>query len=70
MCKERGYTTWIFPVEIGCRGYPAQSVWKALDALDIKAWLEKALYGPLVRRQRGRPVGSGYDAIKQHDSHH
>ncbi|KAH3898076.1 hypothetical protein DPMN_022275 [Dreissena polymorpha] len=26
MCKERRYTTWIFPVEIGCRSYPAQSV--------------------------------------------
>ena len=28
LCKERGWQTWLFPVEVGCRGFPAQSVWK------------------------------------------
>jgi len=42
MCRERGYTTWIFPVEVGCRGFPAQSVWKALGALGIKGSARKS----------------------------
>ena len=32
MCKERG---WLFPVEVGCRGFPAQSVWTTLSSLGI-----------------------------------
>ncbi|KAH3748085.1 hypothetical protein DPMN_182522 [Dreissena polymorpha] len=36
MCRERWFTIWIFPVEVGCRGFPAQSVWKALRNLGTK----------------------------------
>jgi len=35
-CRENGWKTWIFPVEIGCRGFPSQSVWKMLGSLGIK----------------------------------
>ncbi|XP_060589959.1 uncharacterized protein LOC132745154 [Ruditapes philippinarum] len=35
-CKERGWKTWVFPVEVGCRGFPSQSVWKMLGAVGIK----------------------------------
>ena len=31
-CRRKG---WLFPVEVGCRGFPAQSVWKMLSALGI-----------------------------------
>ena len=41
MCREKGYKTWIFPVEVGCRGFPAQSVWRALGALGIKGRARK-----------------------------
>ena len=34
-CKSRGWKTWCFPVEIGCRGYPANSTWRALRTLGI-----------------------------------
>ena len=36
LCKERGWQTWwLFPVEVGCRGFPAQSVWTTLSSLGI-----------------------------------
>ncbi|XP_057673103.1 uncharacterized protein LOC130904394 [Corythoichthys intestinalis] len=34
-CKEKGWQAWLFPMEVGCRGFPAQSVWKTLTALGI-----------------------------------
>ena len=32
LCKERG---WLFQVEVGCWGFPAQSVWTTLSSLGI-----------------------------------
>ena len=26
-CKDKGWSVWLFPVEVGWRGFPAQSVW-------------------------------------------
>ncbi|KAH3877622.1 hypothetical protein DPMN_001497 [Dreissena polymorpha] len=43
---------------------------KRLELWSSTTGLGKALYGPLVRRQRARPVGSDYDAMKQPRSHH
>lgn len=34
-CKNKGWQAWLFPVEVGCRGFPAQSVWKMLTVLGI-----------------------------------
>ncbi|KAH3853262.1 hypothetical protein DPMN_095784 [Dreissena polymorpha] len=42
MCTEREFTTWIFTVKVGCRGFPAQPVWKALGALGIKGRARKS----------------------------
>ena len=36
MCRDRGWKTWLFPVEVGCRGFPAQSVWKTFSLLGIQ----------------------------------
>ena len=41
MCREKGFKTWVFPVEVGCRGFPAQSLWRALGALGIKGRARK-----------------------------
>jgi len=30
LCREKGLSTWVFPVEVGCRGFLDQSVWKTL----------------------------------------
>ncbi|XP_078587744.1 uncharacterized protein LOC144868686 [Branchiostoma floridae x Branchiostoma japonicum] len=34
-CREKGWQSWLFPVEVGCRAFPAQSTWKLLTALGI-----------------------------------
>lgn len=32
---HRNGSAWLFPVEVGCRGFPAQSVWRTLTALEV-----------------------------------
>ncbi|XP_021349432.1 uncharacterized protein LOC110466448 [Mizuhopecten yessoensis] len=34
-CRSRGWTVWLFPVEVGCRGFPAQSVWRTLRSIGL-----------------------------------
>ena len=46
-CRSRGWSTWLFPVEIGCRGFPAQSVWRTLGRFGIKAGDRKRAVGKL-----------------------
>ena len=49
LCREKGFSTWVFPVEVGCRGFPAQSVWKALGALGMKGMTRKSSVQALSR---------------------
>ncbi|XP_019642873.1 PREDICTED: uncharacterized protein LOC109484090 [Branchiostoma belcheri] len=35
-CRSKGWQAWLFPVEVGCRGFPAQSVWKLFTAIGVK----------------------------------
>ena len=35
-CQVRGWKTWLFPVEVGCRGFPARSVWALLKAIGLR----------------------------------
>ncbi|KAK0140163.1 hypothetical protein N1851_022917 [Merluccius polli] len=34
--RDKGWQAWLFPVEVGCRGFPAQSVWNTLTVLGIR----------------------------------
>ncbi|XP_033096040.1 uncharacterized protein LOC117100447 [Anneissia japonica] len=34
-CKEKGWQTWLYPIEVGCGGFPAQSVWKFITAIGL-----------------------------------
>lgn len=36
-CKTfmRGWQAWLFPVEVGCRGFPAKSVWRMFTAIGL-----------------------------------
>lgn len=34
-CRDRGWQAWVFPVEIGCRGFPAKSTWSFLSAIGM-----------------------------------
>ena len=46
-CKQKGWRVWLFPVEIGARGFPAQSLWKMFSALGIKGADRKRAVGTL-----------------------
>ena len=45
--RSRCWSTWLFSVEIGCRGFPAQYVWRTLGKLGIKAGDRKRAVGRL-----------------------
>jgi hypothetical protein len=32
---EKGWRTWVFPVEVGCQGFLAQSVWNMLQMMGV-----------------------------------
>ncbi|XP_069136664.1 uncharacterized protein [Argopecten irradians] len=34
-CQHRGWKTWCLPTEVGCRGFPGQSLWRALRLLGV-----------------------------------
>ena len=34
-CKSKGWSTWCQPVEVGCRGFAGQSVWKTLGLAGV-----------------------------------
>ena len=51
-CRGCGWSTWLFPVEIGCRGFPAQSLWGMLGKLGIKAGDRKRAVGRLWTSSR------------------
>ena len=40
-CRERGWKAWVFPVVVGCRGFPAQSAQGMIGALGIKGTSSK-----------------------------
>ena len=40
-CKDKGWSVWLFPVEVGCRGFPAQSVWKLLTRVGVSGRTHK-----------------------------
>ena len=44
-CRERGWATWNFPVEVGCRGFPAPSLGKMFACLGIQGKTKKAAVG-------------------------
>ena len=34
-CVSKGWKCWVFPVEVGSRGFPAQSMWNTLSKLGL-----------------------------------
>lgn len=41
-CKAKGWKSHCFPVEVGCRGFAGQSVWKLFSALGIYGKIRKS----------------------------
>ncbi|XP_060574030.1 uncharacterized protein LOC132731786 [Ruditapes philippinarum] len=48
-CKSNGWNTLVFPIEVGCRGFSLQSVWRMLGALGIKGAARKRTVNALGR---------------------
>lgn len=44
-CKAKGWKCWLFPVEIGVRGFPAPSMGKMLSALGVRGGVRRHAVG-------------------------
>ncbi|KAI8492574.1 hypothetical protein Bbelb_296150 [Branchiostoma belcheri] len=51
-CRSKGWQAWLFPVEVGCRGFPAQSVWKLFTAIGVKGKERKVAVRKLVEEKK------------------
>ncbi|VDI62323.1 Hypothetical predicted protein [Mytilus galloprovincialis] len=49
-CRDNGWRVWLFPVEVGSRGFVGQSMWRALRALGIVGGERSKLIGNLCKR--------------------
>ena len=48
-CIERGWKTWCLPVEVGCRGFAGQSLWRAFRLLGITGMARKRAIADVCR---------------------
>ncbi|XP_076090373.1 uncharacterized protein LOC143062594 [Mytilus galloprovincialis] len=48
-CRDNGWRVWLFPVEVGSRGFVGQSMWRALRALGIVGGERSKLIGNLCK---------------------
>ena len=65
-CREKGWQAWLFHVEVGCRGFPAQSVWlrQAENARQLCAGLGRQQKEPLVGcGSKGRKGAGGLEPM-------
>lgn len=48
--QQNGWKAWNLPVEVGCRGFAARSLWRALRLLGIKGSARKRLVANITKR--------------------
>ncbi|XP_062585203.1 uncharacterized protein LOC134246874 [Saccostrea cucullata] len=48
-CQQNGWKVWFYAVEVGCRGFVGQSMWRALRAIGITGAERRRLIGSLCR---------------------
>ncbi len=58
-CRDKGWETWLYPVEVGCRGFPAQSAWKLMTEVGLRGTERKKAVRRPGRQQREPLVGFG-----------
>lgn len=49
-CQQEGWWAWNLPVEVGCRGFPGQSLWSALSRLGIRGPSRRRLVANITKR--------------------
>ena len=64
-CRHRGWRTWLFPIEVGARGFCAQSVCRLMTAVGTTGREGAGQSRSWARLQSGRRAGCGYDARRQ-----
>ena len=40
-CRDKGWTAWLMTAEVGCRGFPAQTVWNLMTKVGLRGHLRK-----------------------------
>ncbi len=48
--QQRGWRALNLPMEVGCRGFPGQSLWGALGVLGVRGSARKKLAADITRR--------------------
>ncbi len=48
--QQRGWRAWNLPVEVGCRGFPGQSLWRALGMLGVRGATHKDLVNNISKQ--------------------
>jgi len=48
--QDKNWRAWYFPVEVGCRGFVAQSFWRALGSLGLTGPGRRSLVGKVERQ--------------------
>ncbi len=48
--QRRGWSAWNLPVEVGCRGFPGQSLWRALGMLGVRGATRKDLVNKISKQ--------------------
>ncbi|VDI78992.1 Hypothetical predicted protein [Mytilus galloprovincialis] len=59
-CRDNGWRVWLFPVEVGSRGFVGQSMWRALRALGRSSI--DVVMGKKVRTVEAESVEAGMDS--------
>ena len=57
--QEKKRRTWDFPVEVSCRGFVSQTIWKVLGSLGLTGPVKVACLEKLEDSQRKLLVGCG-----------
>lgn len=48
--QQRGWRAWNLPVEVSCRGFPGESLWRALEMLGVRGSSRKNLVENISKR--------------------
>ena len=48
-CTEKGWKAWCFRVKVGCRGFPAQSLWRTFSRLGVTGQVRKRAISVVAR---------------------
>ncbi|XP_071171102.1 uncharacterized protein [Mytilus edulis] len=48
--QEKNWRAWYFPVEVGCRGFVSQALWRGLGSLGLTGTVRRCLVGKVGKQ--------------------